>query len=111
MNWRFTAPGTVSFEKGEPFCMVMPIQHDAVDNTDPIVKDIADEPELKAQWHAWNVSRADFIKGLHERRPDIVSQSWQRHYFKGQLPSGEQGAEDHINRRRLKKPRPAEAGE
>ena len=27
MNWMFTRPGQVRFEKGEPFCFIQPIEH------------------------------------------------------------------------------------
>lgn len=111
MNWQFTAPGTIEFKAGEPFGMIMPVRHADIDAIEPVVRSIKDDAELEAQSLAWRTSRKEFIDGLAQRRPDIVQQSWQRHYFKGQQADGETGAEDHINRRRLKKPRPPEAGE
>src|SRR5690606_28445603 len=35
MNWRFTRPGTVRFEKDEPFCRVIPVAAQALETTQP----------------------------------------------------------------------------
>ncbi len=107
MNWRFTRPGLVSFEKDEPFCFIMPVPHASVDQFEPVVKKLADEPALQAEYEAWRESRNTFLQGLADRDPQALRQGWQRHYFKGETPSGEKPADTHINRRRLKPPRPA----
>jgi hypothetical protein len=111
MNWRFTRPGLISFKKGEPFCFVMPVPHAAIDEIQPVVKRISEEPELENQFRNWGDSRSKFLTGLLERDPETVKRGWQRDYFKGQAPSGQAGPETHINRRRLKTPRPAEKDE
>jgi Family of unknown function (DUF6065) len=111
MNWRFTRPGMVSFKKGEPFCFVMPIQHEAIDDVQPVVKSIAEEPELQAQYLAWGQSRTGFLEKLAQRDEATVATGWQRDYFKGRTPEGLAAPENHINRRRLKAPRKAEKGE
>ena len=106
MNWRFTRPGMVSFKKGEPFCFIMPVPHASVDQFEPVMKSIDDDPILKNEYIAWHQSRTDFLQGLDDRDPETMRQGWQRHYFKGQSVAGSKG-EAHINRRRLKAPRPA----
>jgi hypothetical protein len=111
MNWHFTRPGMVSFKKGEPFCFIMPVPHASVDQFEPIVKSLRDEPELEKEYHAWHASRSDFLKGLAERDAETIRQKWQRHYYQGRTPSGETLTEAHISKRRLKAPRPAKPGE
>ncbi len=112
MNWHFTRPGMIQFKKGEPFCFIMPISHTAIDAVEPIVKSIKDNPELEADYRNWSVSRGTFLQKLREKDPDTVQQGWQRDYFKGQAPEGVKAeADQHINRRRLMPPRPAEPGE
>lgn len=38
MNWRFTRPGTIRFEKGEPFCFILPLPHAIFDSMRPIIR-------------------------------------------------------------------------
>ncbi|MBL8549929.1 MAG: hypothetical protein JNJ73_08070 [Hyphomonadaceae bacterium] len=111
MNWRFTRPGMVSFKKGEPFCMVMPVPHEAIDDVQPIVKSIEDDPKLKEDYQNWGASRNKFLEDLKTPESEAVKQGWQRDYFRGRTPAGQAGPDSHINRRRLKSPRPAKPGE
>lgn len=112
MNWHFTRPGYVKFEKGEPFCFIMPIPHSGIEEVQPVMKRLSDDAQLKAEYDAWGQSRASFLDKLSARDPDTIQQGWQKHYFKGQKVEGEKPADfGHINRRRLKAPRPAESGE
>lgn len=111
MNWHFTRPGMVSFKKGEAFCFVMPVPHASVEEFEPVVKRLADEPELKAEFQAWAESRNTFLKGLQERDPEAIRLKWQRHYYKGKTVAGATAPDSHTARRRLKQPRPAKPGE
>ena len=104
MNWRFTRPGTVRFEEGEPFCFITPVPHAVLDSVEPVVKSLGDDPELRSAYENWSASRTDFNASLARRDPDAVKQGWQRHYVKGAAPEGE-GAGFHLSRRRLKPPR------
>ncbi|MES1197082.1 MAG: DUF6065 family protein [Pseudomonadota bacterium] len=111
MNWRFTRPGMISFKKDEPFCFIMPIQHTAIDEVQPVIKQIADEPELFRQFNAWGESRTKFLHRLTDRESDAAKHGWQRDYFRGRTPEGHLAPDSHINRRRLKAARKAEPGE
>jgi Family of unknown function (DUF6065) len=111
MNYRFTRPGLVSFKKGEPFCFVLPIPHEEIDATQPLIKRIEDDPELHKQYAAWGESRTGFLNKLAEKDTDTVKTAWQRDYFKGRTPEGHVAPDSHISRRRLKAPRKAEPGE
>lgn len=112
MNWAFTRPGIVSFKKGEPFCFIWPLPHEAVDAFEPVVKPIAAEPELQTEYLAWAESRTTFLANLRAGDPETLKQRWQRHYYKGEtVTGGKPAAETHINKRRLKPPRPAGKGD
>ncbi len=111
MNWRFTAPGTVSFAAGEPFCFVMPIPHTAIDECEPIIKSLDADPEFKARNKDWQVSRDNFINATRHRDVNDPSQAWEKHYFKGEYADGSPGPAEHMHRRRLKPARPARDGE
>lgn len=112
MNYHFTRPGIVTFKKGEPFCFVTPVPHQAVDDFEPIVKPIAADPELLKEYQAWSQSRSTFLENLRSGDPETVKQRWQRHYYKGETVTGDKPAADtHINKRRVAVPRPAKPGE
>ena len=106
MNWIFTRPGRVKFERGEPFCFITPIEHRKAEAFEPVIRSIESNPVMKGQFEAWNRQRTDFNRRLASGDPDAAKEAWQRFYFKGELPE-ELGAapETHTNKRRLKAPR------
>lgn len=104
MNWKFTRPGTVRFEKDEPFCFIMPVPHTAIDEFEIEQAPLETNPELLAEFNEWNASRMDFLKRRAAREPKAVKEDWQKHYFKGEKLDGEK-IEDHVHKRRLKKPK------
>jgi hypothetical protein len=106
MTWHFTTPGSVTFEKGEPFCMIMPVPHAAIDDCQPEIKSLQDDPEFEAEAQAWIKGRTDFIARVRAGDPEAQNQVWQRTYFAGKTLRGEAAAGDHISKRRLPAPRP-----
>ena len=104
MNWIFTRPGRVKWEKGEPFCFITLIQNRAMEQVQPRLRHLRQDPELHGQFEAWNKQRGDFNRRLANNDPEAVREAWQRFYFKGELPPEAPGAEpeDHVNKRRLK---------
>jgi hypothetical protein len=113
MNWHFTRPGYVSFKKGEPFAFVMPVPHAGYEDIQPVVKKLSEEPELYRQYAAWGESRTEFLDKLAGRDAEAVQAGWQRHYFKGEIVTGDTrpAGHSHVNRRRMKTARKAEPGE
>jgi len=106
MNWIFTRPGRVRFEKGEPFCFIQPIEHRKVEQFEPVIRSLDSNPNMKGQFDAWNRQRTDFNKRLTSGDPAAAKEAWQRFYFKGELPEELGAAPDtHTNKRRLKAPR------
>lgn len=101
MNWRFTRPGTVQFDRGEPFCFLTPVPHAVLDQVQPEIRSIEDNPALKAAYDAKAKSRGDFNGRLATHDPETVAQGWQRHYVRGEEATGPtQGF--HLSKRRLK---------
>lgn len=104
MNWRFTRPGVVSFEAGEPFCFITLAPHGVLDQVQPTISTLDEDPALKTAYEGWAASRADFNARLAEKEAGAVAEKWQRTYLQGRA-----GAEDgrpayHLTRRRLKAP-------
>jgi hypothetical protein len=102
MNWRFTAPGVVHFEKGEPFCFITPVPHARLDAIEPIMRSLDSDPALKSAYEAWSARRADFNSRLAALEPAAVEQGWQRHYVRGETPTGDR-PDFHLSKRKLKK--------
>lgn len=105
MNWMFTAPGRVRFEKGEPFAFLQVVENRTLEQTQPVIRSLESEPELNEQCYAWAKSRAEFTERLQAIDPATLKESWQRFYFKGAPPErGGPAPAEHVNKRRLKKP-------
>ena len=106
MNWIFTRPGRITFEKGEPFCFINLIEHKKVEQFQPVIRTLDSNPTMKGQFEAWNRARTDFNQRLAGGDPDAAKEAWQRFYFKGELPEDLGAAPaTHSNKRRLKSPR------
>ena len=104
MNWMLTRPGSVTFEEGEPFCMITPMRRDDLESFAPAVRSVEEAPELQAAWEAADQSRHDLNvkKFLAQFAGDHRTlDEWERDYFKGRTQDGGQ-APGHITKRRLK---------
>lgn len=105
MNWRFTRAGTVTFAKSEPFAFLTPVPHALLDDIEPVVRDLDDDPALKAAYEARAGGRTAFNAGLAAHDPETVAQGWQRHYVRGENAEGRL-ANFHRTKRRLRAPKP-----
>lgn len=89
MNWKLTRICEwVQFEKGEPFCMLVPMPRGVAESLVPTRIPIATDPELNEKYQAWQKSRAGFLSGLAAHDPEAVKQGWQKDYFQGKKPDG-----------------------
>ncbi len=99
MNWKLTRPGgTVVFEKDEPICMITPQRRGDLESFDPEVRALEEDPVLATSCRAWMESRRVFLRELNSPGS---SATWQKHYFQGSTPTGEQ-AEVHQTRLKIK---------
>jgi hypothetical protein len=106
MNWIFTRPGSITFERGEPFCFITLIEARKVEDFQPVIRSLESNPGMKDQFEAWNRQRTDFNQRLARGDPEAAREAWQRYYFKGEIPEALGNApETHSNKRRLKTPR------
>ncbi|HEY3812120.1 MAG TPA: DUF6065 family protein [Caulobacteraceae bacterium] len=103
MNWRFTRPGKVRFEKGEPFCFITLLEHARIEKFEPVLRQLEADPVLNGQFEAWSTTRDKFNRRINRGDPEALKEAWQRYYFKGEMPQ-EQGKApaDHTNKRRMK---------
>jgi hypothetical protein len=109
MNWKLTRPHfPVRFERGEPFCMVVPVQRGLAESLDPVRLPIKTNPQLEGEHHAWLKSRGGFLEALKQNEPEAVRRGWQRDYVHGVTPSGAR-AQEHQTRLPLKEFRHGES--
>ena len=102
MNWKMTrANEWVRFEKGDPYCMLVPVPRGLIETFVPRVQYIGTNPELEGQYRKWEASRAGFLTGLQARDPAAVAQGWQKDYFQGKTPTG-QSFDSHQTRLNVK---------
>jgi hypothetical protein len=105
MNWKFTRPTAVTFEEGEPFCVLVPQLRRALESFVPQVRAAADDPEVLEGWEAFNRSRHDIqvrkFLSLHSAAHADAREAWEGDYFRGRTPDG-RPAPEHITKRRLK---------
>lgn len=105
MNWQMTRPGTVRFEKGEPFCFITLSEHRRLEDITPKIKSLSQDEALTTDYKAWNESRSDFILRLNAKESGAVSEGWQRHYMKGENAGISGNPSEHNTKRRLKTPK------
>jgi hypothetical protein len=105
MNWRFTRPGVVRFEAGEPFCFITLAPHGLIDAVQPKIARLEDDPKLKAAYDAWSDSRADFGKRLAANEEGALAEKWQRTYVQGRGGVEDGAPAYHLSKRRLNAPK------
>ena len=107
MNWRFTRPGSVRFEKDEPFCFITLAPAVTLEQVQPTLSRLDDDPALKREFALWHIQRGQFNQALAQGDPAALQQKWQRNYLNGVTASGAAAAgEDHRHKRRLNEPKP-----
>jgi hypothetical protein len=104
MNWQFTRPGLVVFEKEEPFCFITLVEYRALDDVTPEIIPLAENPELAAQFNAYQDARKKFIAALDEKDPAVVKQGWQKWYMRGENPFGSERNPAHASKLSLAAP-------
>lgn len=61
MNWLFTRPGTVRFERGEPFCHFFPVPRHLLSTVGPEIRDMDKESEKSRAHASWRTLRGGFL--------------------------------------------------
>jgi len=99
MNWKLTRAGeTVTFDRDEPICMIVPQRRGEIELFEPEVRPLEDDPELALRAREWAESRRRFIEALSSAGP---TGTWQKHYFQGSTPDGVH-AEKHQTRLKVR---------
>lgn len=104
MNWKMTRPGRVRFRKDEPICMLFPVAATAAAETEPVIYDLADDPDLQAQAMQWKDRRDEFMQRFNAGDQAAKKAGWQRDYFLGRRADGAAPDAQHVNKLRLAAP-------
>jgi hypothetical protein len=93
MNWKLTRPGHwVRFDADEAISHIMPVQRGTIEQWQPELVPMQENPDLLHQFTAWSASRDAF----HARQAG----GWQKDYFQGRDMHGHE-AEGHQTKLRL----------
>lgn len=102
MNWRFTRPNhVIRFEENEPFCFLFPVARGSVEQVEPEIRPIDENPEFRLQFEDWSKSRDAFHAEMANSPAAAPSAKWQKFYFRGTDASGVPGPADHQSKLRL----------
>lgn len=104
MNWQLTRPGVVRFDKGEPFCHILPVPARALESFEPRILELPAVSELGQQYAAWRDKRTEFMQAFRAGDPATLKAAWQKFYFKGELPDQSQPTAAHVQKLRLAEP-------
>lgn len=102
MNWRFTRTDHwVSFDEGEPFCFVFPVQRGLLEAMQPEIRDMASDPSLQAEFTKWSLERRNFSDRLMVKDSSEARMRWQKRYYRGLTMEEEPGVPDHQAKLRI----------
>ncbi|MGE5723021.1 MAG: DUF6065 family protein, partial [Sphingomonadales bacterium] len=104
MNWQFTRPGKVTFDKDEPFCFLTPLSHHDLLEYRPTIAAMAEDPVLEAEYKSWSSERREFNQKLLDEDPATVRQAWQRWYTLGRTADGQERSRLHLTKLSLAAP-------
>jgi hypothetical protein len=98
MNWQLTRSGeSVTFEKGEAICMIVPQRCRELESFTPEVGSLSSVPGVRSGYLNWRESRQAFERS--DRRALPVANRFQRHYLRGTTVDGEQAAGHQVKLR------------
>ncbi len=91
MNWKVTRPHTwIYFQKDEPYAFLMPVQRNGVEDFQPTLEMIDPDSEKGQAHYTWTASRTDFNKDLKQAGSQAQQDKWQKYYYLGKNPAGEE---------------------
>jgi hypothetical protein len=81
----------VTFERGEPIAMIVPQRRGDLERFDPVIRDIATDPDLMKNYERWMESRDAFNEGMKDPNSEVYRRGWEKVYFKGKdIPDHQQ---------------------
>lgn len=101
-NYQLTRPGEFHWRRGEPYAQVCVIQAGLQETVQPVIRNLADNPELSAQHEAWVTRRANLRARQATGDRDAWKEAWGKDYFLGRYADGQSTETPHQIKMRLK---------
>ncbi len=87
MNWKITRPDeVVRFERGEPCCMVLPYPRGYLEQFEPVLRSLVDDPEVASEYARWSSERTAYQAQVAAGDENAIRVGWQKDYFRGHDP-------------------------
>jgi hypothetical protein len=103
-NYRFTRPGQVHWEAGEPYAQICVVQAGLQEKIQPVIRRLQDNSQLELDHQAWRERRAAFRARQSAGDPAARKQAWDKDYFLGRYADGRPTDAGHTIKLRLKAP-------
>lgn len=79
MNWKFTAAGRPArFEKGDPFCCLYPVRRQQLQEMQPEIRSLSEDPDLAQRYNEWTQGRQRFNAELSQPGSSAQEEKWQK---------------------------------
>lgn len=110
MNYRFTRPNhIITFEAGEPYMMLFPIQMHLAESAEPDVVPLHSNKELCDMFETWRDNRKQFYAtAKKDQASEEFKQGWQKTYFRGYKPNGDKAPVVHRTKVKLREFEPVD---
>jgi hypothetical protein len=104
VNYRFTKPGRVQWQAGEPYAQICVVPAGLQENIQPVIRRLQDNPQLEADHAAWRVRRTNLRARLSAGDPAALRTPWDKDYFLGRYADGRPTDAEHTIKVRVKAP-------
>jgi hypothetical protein len=94
MNWKLTRPGhPVTFDRGEPFCMIVPQLRGELESFRPEIRPIESDERASKEFRRFSERRHEMqvnkFLSAHVPALEGYKRDWERDYYQGRAPSGD----------------------
>ena len=104
VNYRFTRPGRVEWKAGEAYAQIFVVRAGVQERIRPIVRQLADNPQLAADHAAWRERRTDLRRRIEAGEPAALRKAWDKDYYLGRYADGRATTAAHASKVRLAEP-------
>jgi hypothetical protein len=104
VNYRFTRPGRVEWKAGEAYAQIFVVRAGVQERIRPIVRQLADNPQLAADHAAWRERRTDLRRRIEAGEPAALRKAWDKDYYLGRYADGRATTAAHASKVRLAAP-------